>query len=307
MALSAKAKQCSSDFIHQIMPRFVAQRSLFEVRERPSRAYTWKAFLLANISVEIPYQILLGILVWACIYWPVFGLRPAPVQRGLFLIYTVQFYIFTSTFAHMVIAGLPDAETAGNIATTLFSLMLTFNGVMQPPNKLPGFWIFMYRVSPLTYTVGGLAASGLHNREVHCSRKEMAIFDPPSGSTCGQYLQKYLAAGAPGELYNPDATTNCKYCPISNADQFLAAVSISWSHVWRDFGIGWAFVVFNVAAAIFLYYVFRVRRPSKQQPKRLVLKAGHYLERFGNMFRRFFGSPRGETPSGKEHINESLY
>ena len=50
----------------------------------------------------------------------------------------------------MLIAALPDAETAGNIATLMFSMTLTFNGVFQPPNALPGFWIFMYRVSPLT-------------------------------------------------------------------------------------------------------------------------------------------------------------
>lgn len=125
------------------MPRFVTQRSLFEVRERPSRVYTWKAFLLANIIVEIPYQVLLGIIVWACIYWPVYGLGQSPLQRGLYVIFTVQFYLFASTFAHMIIAGLPDAETAGHIATTMFSLMLTFNGVMQPPDRLPGFWLFM--------------------------------------------------------------------------------------------------------------------------------------------------------------------
>lgn len=47
------------------MPRFVTQRDLYEVRERPSKAYSWKAFLIANIAVEIPYQVLLGILVYA--------------------------------------------------------------------------------------------------------------------------------------------------------------------------------------------------------------------------------------------------
>jgi len=47
------------------MPKFVTQRDLYEVRERPSKAYSWKAFLIANIIVEIPYQVLLGILVYA--------------------------------------------------------------------------------------------------------------------------------------------------------------------------------------------------------------------------------------------------
>lgn len=55
--------------IQQIMPRFILQRDLYEVRERPSKAYSWKAFLLANIVVEIPYQILLGIMVFASYYY----------------------------------------------------------------------------------------------------------------------------------------------------------------------------------------------------------------------------------------------
>jgi ATP-binding cassette, subfamily G (WHITE), member 2, PDR len=138
--------------VQQIMPRFILQRDLYEVREKPSKAYSWQAFLIANIFVEIPYQILLGVMVFASYFYPIYtrGGIPASQRQGLILLLIVQFFVFTSTFAHMLIAALPDAETAGNIATIMFSLTLTFNGVFQPPNALPGFWIFMYRVSPLT-------------------------------------------------------------------------------------------------------------------------------------------------------------
>jgi len=134
------------------MPRFVLQRDLYEVRERPSKAYSWAAFLIANIVVEIPYQIMLGIMVYASYFYPIFtrGGIPDSERQGLVLLLLIQFFVFASTFAHMLISFLPDAETAGNIATLMFSLILTFNGVFQPPNALPGFWIFMYRVSPLT-------------------------------------------------------------------------------------------------------------------------------------------------------------
>lgn len=138
--------------VQQIMPRFILQRDLYEVRERPSKAYSWKAFLIANIIVEIPYQILLGIMVFASYFYPIYtrGGIPEPQRQGLVLLLLVQFFVFASTFAHMMISALPDAETAGNIATLMFSMCLTFNGVFQPPFALPGFWIFMYRVSPLT-------------------------------------------------------------------------------------------------------------------------------------------------------------
>lgn len=138
--------------VQQIMPRFILQRDLYEVRERPSKAYSWKAFLIANIVVEIPYQILLGVMVFASYFYPIYtsGGIPPSSRQGLILLLLVQFFVFASTFAHMLISALPDAETAGNIATLMFSLTLTFNGVFQTPQALPGFWIFMYRVSPLT-------------------------------------------------------------------------------------------------------------------------------------------------------------
>lgn len=125
------------------MPRFVIQRSLYEVRERPSKSYSWIAFLIANITVELPYQIVLAILMWISWYFAVFGKNQDNETRGLMLLLVIQFMLFVSTFAHMIIAAMPDAETAGNIATLLFSMMLTFNGVLQSPTALPGFWIFM--------------------------------------------------------------------------------------------------------------------------------------------------------------------
>lgn len=59
--------------IQQIIPRFVIQRSLYEVRERPSKTYSFVAFLLANILVEIPYQAFLGIMAYASYFYSVFG------------------------------------------------------------------------------------------------------------------------------------------------------------------------------------------------------------------------------------------
>jgi hypothetical protein len=158
--------------VQQIMPRFILQRDLYEVRERPSKAYSWKAFLIANIVVEIPYQILLGVMVFGSYFYPIYtkGGIPASDRQGLILLLLVQFFVFASTFAHMLISALPDSETAGNIATLMFSLTLTFNGVFQPPNALPGFWIFMYRVSPLTCKPCQTPIKQPHNTKFYRSR-----------------------------------------------------------------------------------------------------------------------------------------
>ena len=92
------------------MPLFVNQRSLYEVRERPSKAYSWKAFLLANIVVEIPYNIILAVLVFGSYYYAVQGIQPS-LRQGMVLLFLIEFFIYAGTFAHLCIVAMPDAQT----------------------------------------------------------------------------------------------------------------------------------------------------------------------------------------------------
>lgn len=119
----------------------------------------------------------------------------------------------------------------------------------------------MYRVSPFTYWIGGIVGTELHGREITCATREANIFNPPSGMTCGEYLQPLLEQA--GSLANPDATSQCRYCTVTTADQLLAASGIFWSQRFRNFGIMWAYIAFNMFMAVMLYYLFRVKRWHK--------------------------------------------
>ncbi|KAH7270978.1 ABC-2 type transporter-domain-containing protein [Fusarium solani] len=248
--------------VQQIIPNFVTQRSLYEVRERPSKAYSWKAFIIANIIVEIPYQIVTGILIWSCFYYPVVGIQSSD-RQVLVLLFVIELFIYASAFAQMTIAALPDAQTAGSLVTILTMMSTIFSGVLQTPSALPGFWIFMYRLSPFTYWISGIVATMLHGRPVECSSTETSTFNPPSGETCGEYLNPILSQ-VPGELQNPSATEQCRYCAFRYADQYLAGSRIYWSERWRNYGIMWAFIGFNMMVAIVTYYLFRVKKWSKK-------------------------------------------
>ncbi|KAJ5334695.1 hypothetical protein N7452_007098 [Penicillium brevicompactum] len=254
-----------SSLSQQIMPVFVTQRSLYEGRERPSKSYSWKAFLIANIIVEIPYMIVMGVLTYACYFYAVVGI-PDSAAQGTTLVFCIVFFIYASTFTHMVIAGLPDEQTASAVVVLLFAMSLTFCGVMQTPDAFPHFWIFMYRVSPFTYWIGGMAAAQLHGRQVECSHSELSIFNPPSGQTCMQYLQKYADA-AGGRIMNGNATSDCEYCPLAVADQSLASFGINYDDRWRNFGIMWAFIAFNIFMAVIMYYLVRVKRWNTGEKK----------------------------------------
>ncbi|KAH8590585.1 AtrD, ABC-transporter [Bisporella sp. PMI_857] len=260
------------NLVQQIMPHFVTQRSLYEVRERPSKTYSWQVFILSNIFVEIPWNSLMAALMFFCWYYPI-GLyhnaepTDAVTERGgLMFLFILSFMLFTSTFTTMMIAGIETAESAANLANLLFSLCLIFCGVLAGPDTLPGFWIFMYRVSPFTYLVAGIMSTGLANTEVICDSVEYLRFDPRAGSTCLEYMQPYINI-AGGYVLNENATSDCQFCTLKDTNVFLAGVSSKYSERWRNFGLLFVYIVFNVAMAIFLYWLARVPKKSTKKEK----------------------------------------
>lgn len=255
------------------MPHFVVQRSLFEVRERPSKAYSWKAFMLAQVIVEGFYNSLMAILIYFCLYYPI-GLyknaepTDAVALRGFqFFLFVWIFMLFTSTFTHMLIAGIESAEAAGGLGNMMFSLTLIFCGILS--QNFPRFWIFMYRVSPFTYLTSALLAAGLANNRVECAQREYIHFDPPSGKTCGQYTTIYQKTFG-GYIGNPNATTDCAYCTVGDTNVFLRALKSEYSTLWRNFGILFAFIIFNVVASLALYWLIRMPKSKDDTGKKMI-------------------------------------
>ncbi|KAL7268765.1 Multidrug resistance protein [Rhizina undulata] len=257
------------NLVQQIMPHFVTQRSLYEARERPSKAYSWQAFMLANIFVEIPWNSLMAVMVFFSWYYPIGLYRNAiptgavTERGGLMFLLIWTFFMFTSTFTNMMIAGIEQAETGGNVATLLFSLTLIFCGVLATPQVLPRFWIFMYRVSPFTYLVSAMLSTGVANNVVECASIELATFNPPSGQTCLEYMTAYMSL-AGGKLIDPNATSQCKFCSITSTNTFLASVDITYDDRWRNFGLMCVYIIFNLCAAVGIYWLARVPKTPRK-------------------------------------------
>ena len=139
----------------------------------------------------------------------------------------------------------------------------------------------MYRVSPFTYLINGMLATGLANTEATCADIEYSTFDPREDETCGDYVRAYIKQ-AGGYVLNPDATSQCRFCPIRDTNVYLRQLVSEYSTRWRNFGmlysspwafphsnnpigIMFAFIIFNIAAALFFYWLARVPRKQKVQ------------------------------------------
>jgi len=63
---------------------------------------------------------------------------------------------------------------------------------------------------------------------------------------------------------NPDDHSACSFCQVDNTNDFLKSLRIYYDDRWTNFGILWIYVLFNVCAAIFLYWMFRVPKKIKK-------------------------------------------
>lgn len=118
-----------------------------------------------------------------------------------------------------------------------------------------------YRVSPFSYLVNGMLSVAVANTKVYCADNEFVRMQPPANETCGEYLKTFIDL-THGNLTNPDSRDECVYCSISETNTYLATVGSHYSERWRNFGLIWVYIIFNIVAALFVYWLARV--PKKQ-------------------------------------------
>lgn len=125
-----------SNVVQLIMPQYIGNRELYEARERPSKIYSWQAFVLSNTITELPWQTLLAVILFIVWYYPIGMSRAMPAEEVnerslLVFLFIWSFMIFTSTFSQLVITALPSAALGVNIASLLYSLSLIFCGYVR--------------------------------------------------------------------------------------------------------------------------------------------------------------------------------
>ncbi|OTB00441.1 hypothetical protein M426DRAFT_267684 [Hypoxylon sp. CI-4A] len=245
--------------VNAVVPKFDANMALWEAREYPSRIYGWVAFCTANIVAEIPASILSGVLYWALWCWPSGLASESSLAAGYTFLMSILVFLFMGSWGQWICAFAPSFTVISNVLPFFFVMFGLFNGTVQPYSLLPVFWrSWMYWVNPATYWIGGILATTLDGIPVQCDSSETAQFDAPPNQTCQSYAGEFAQA-AGGYLLNPDATSNCQYCPYSVGNQYLTTLNINADQKWRDFGIFLAFCISNWALVYFFIYTVRVR------------------------------------------------
>ena|SRR5882762_3507832 len=108
---------------NQIQVPFLNMRSIYEIRERSSRTYSWTAMITSLVLSELPWNILGSSLFFLTWFWTVgFSNDRAGYT---YLVFGVIFPLYYTTFGIAVAAMSPNAEIAGLLFSLLFSFVVT--------------------------------------------------------------------------------------------------------------------------------------------------------------------------------------
>lgn len=129
----------------QLQSKFLESRTVYEVQERPSRMFTWSAFLVSQILIEIPWHVIGMSLYFFCWYWTS-GFDSSRAGFS-YLFYCVVFPLYCITLGQAIAAISPTAS----IATALLAALLTFVIVLYVWSRLDIRFLGLADASPLQF------------------------------------------------------------------------------------------------------------------------------------------------------------
>ncbi|KAH7126162.1 ABC-2 type transporter-domain-containing protein [Dactylonectria macrodidyma] len=254
----------SPPLIQQLQPVFLRSRQIFQWREDGAKIYSWAAWTTAAVLAEIPYAIVAGGLYFNCWWWGVFGWNTSSFTSGFAFLLVLLFELYYVGFGQAIAALAPNELLASLLVPIFFLFVVSFCGVVVPPQGLPTFWReWMYWLTPFHYLLEALLGVAIHDQPVECKPGEFARFDAPAGSSCEEYVAPYIKQA--GGYVQTGQGGVCEFCQYATGDEFGTGFSIYYSNIWRDFGIFCAFIVFNYAVIYFATFLrFRGKSPFKR-------------------------------------------
>ncbi|CAI0467872.1 unnamed protein product [Linum tenue] len=162
------------------------ERTVF-YREKAAGMYSPLAYAAAQGIVEIPYIVVQTILYSIITYFMINFERDA----GKFFTYVVfMFLTFTYfTFFGMMAVGLTDTQSLSAVVSAVFYTFCDLlSGFLISKQFVPGWWIWLYYICPVAWTLQGIISSQLGDVET-------VIEGPGFRGSVKDYLKEYYGYG----------------------------------------------------------------------------------------------------------------
>ncbi|TXG48920.1 hypothetical protein EZV62_024795 [Acer yangbiense] len=162
---------------------FAMERTVM-YREKFAGMYSPWAYALAQVTVEIPY-LLVQAVTYVIVTYPMIGYYGSTYKIfwNFYGMFTTLLYF---NYLGMVLVSLtPNFMIASILSSVFYTLFNLFAGFVIPQPKIPKWWIWLYYLTPTSWTLNGMLTSQYGDTD-----KEITVF----GETkpIGSFLEDYF-------------------------------------------------------------------------------------------------------------------
>lgn len=218
------------------------------------------AFCIAQITADIPV-ILFQVSTFSVILYFMVGLRSTAEAFFTFWVILIAITFCMTALFRAVGAGFSTFDGASKVSGFLIGCCVIYSGYMiQKPQMHPWFvWIFW--LNPMAYGFDALLSNEFHNRIIPCVGNNLIPsgpgFENPDHQACAG-----VGGAVPGQTF-------------IDGDAYLASLSYGHSHLWRNFGILWAWWALFVALTVFS--TTKWRASSENGPSLLIPRENAHI------------------------------
>ena len=109
--------------IQQLQPKYLELRSLYNSRESKSKIYSWVAFTIGAVVVELPYSIVAGTLYYCTWWWGAAGRGASGLASFYAWLMLMLFELFYIGFGQAIASFSPN-ELLASLCVPIFFLLV---------------------------------------------------------------------------------------------------------------------------------------------------------------------------------------
>jgi ATP-binding cassette subfamily G (WHITE) protein 2 (PDR) len=218
---------------------------------------------IAGIVADIPVKFVQAVVFNIVLYF-LAQLRYTPGQFFLFFIVTYMATFVMAAIFRTTAAVTKTASQAMAGAGVLVLILVIYTGFVIRIPEMPVYFGWIRWINPIFYAFEILLANEFHGVNFPCDQ-----FIPmgPGYNLNGNSFICNTQGAVAGQTF-------------VNGDDFIqVSYSYSWSHVWRNFGILWAFLIFFMVT---YFIAVEVNSSTSDTAEQLVFQRGHvpaYLQK----------------------------
>ncbi|KAI4301667.1 hypothetical protein L6164_034920 [Bauhinia variegata] len=166
---------------------YVATERPVMYRERFAGMYSSWAYSAAQVAVEVPY-VFIQTVIFVIITYPMIGYDNS-AYKVFWYFYAMFFTLMYYTYLGMMLVSLtPNYMIAAILSSAYFTTFNLFAGFLIPKRQIPKWWIWLYYLTPTSWTANGLLTSQYGDVD-----KGIMVFGDTKNQTVAAFLEDYFS------------------------------------------------------------------------------------------------------------------